>query len=108
MIPMNGKKLENVIIAFKKAHREKENVQVCDNWQLRVMAIIRGYSKDKYNTGFLDLFQQFVWRLAPVSFLVILLLGIVITRLDFLSDYKLIKLFIIDPSDFSFFSLYKG
>ena len=48
------------------------------------------------------LFEQFVWRLAPVTFLLILVLAIFLIKLDLIPDYEMVKLFIDDPVEFTF------
>jgi bacteriocin-like protein len=105
---MNEKELNNVIGAFKTAHREKEKVHVRESLKTEIMNHIRDGIMDDERAGFLDLFQQFVWRLAPVTCVIALLLGILLSRIDTLSDYELVKLFINNPSDMSFISLYDG
>ena len=101
---MEQKELNNIISTFKTAHQEKEKIHVSDNWQRGVMNSIR--SKNNFRAGFFDLFQQFVWKLVPVTCVLALLLGICLTRIDILSDYELVKIFINDPSDLSVISLY--
>ncbi|MBN2419106.1 MAG: hypothetical protein JXL81_06945 [Deltaproteobacteria bacterium] len=103
---MNQKELDNIINAFKAAYREKVNIPAGDSWQPGVMNLIRDESKNDVKAGFFDLFQQFVWRLVPVTCVLVLLLGFLLTQVDFVSDYALVKLFINDPSDLSLFSLY--
>ena len=105
---MDKKEQNKVISAFKTAYHEKEKIHVSDNWQIGVLNLIRGERKNEFIVGFFDLFQQFVWRLVPVTFILVLLLGILLTRIDFVSDYEMSKLFINDPSDVSLFSLYEG
>lgn len=103
---MDQKELNNVISAFKAAHQEKEKIHVSDNWKMGVMNLIRDDIKNDFKPSFIDLFQQFVWRLVPITCVLAMLLGILLTRIDILSDYELVKMFINDPSDLSFLSLY--
>lgn len=103
---MDQKEFNNIISAFKTAHQEKEKIQVTDNWQMRVMSLIRDKAGNDFGISFYDLFQQFVWRLVPVTCVLALLLGILLTQVDFLSDYEMVKLFINDPSDLSMLSIY--
>ena len=105
---MDPKKLNNVINAFKTAHREKEKIHVNDNWQMGVMNLIRDRIKNDVKISYFYLFQQFVWRLVPVTCVLALILGVVLTRIDIFSDYEMVKFFINDPSDMSFLSLYDG
>ena len=105
---MDKKEQNKVISAFKTAYLEKEKIHVSENWQTGVMNLIREAPGNDFRSGFFDLFQQFVWRLVPVTCILALLLGILLTRIDFVSDYEMSKLFINDPSDVSLFSLYEG
>ena len=105
---MDQKKLNNVISAFKTAHKEKEKIHISDNWQMSVMNLVRDKRKSDLRGSFFDLFQQLVWRLVPVTCILALILGVVLTRIDILSDYEMVKFFINDPSDMSFLSLYDG
>ena len=103
---MDQKEFNNIISAFKTAHQEKEKIQVTDNWQIRVMSLIRDKTGNDLVISFYDLFQQLVWRLVPVTCVLALLLGILLTQINFLSDYEMEKLFINDPSDLSMLSIY--
>jgi len=103
---MDKRELNNVISAFKTAHREKDKIHVSDNWQMGVMNLIRNEVKNDFRVSYFDLFQKFVWRLAPITCVLALMLGILLTRIDILSDYEMVKFFINDPSDLSFISQY--
>lgn len=108
MKPMDEKGLGNVIKVLKTPYLEKGNVHVSDHWELGVMNLIRDKSLYEVKSDFFKIFQQLVWKIAPVTGILALLLGIAVARIDFLSDYELVKIFINDPSDFSFLSLYNG
>ena len=103
---MDQKELNNVISAFKTAHYVKEKIHVSDVWQIGVMNLIRDKAGNDLVISFFDLFQQFVWRLAPVTCVLALLLGIALTQIDFLSEYEMVELFINDPSNLSMLSIY--
>ena len=105
---MEQKELNNIISAFKTAHREKEKIHVSDNWQMGVMNLVRDKVKNDFGVNFFDLFQQVVWRLVPVTCVLVLLLGIALTRINMLSDYEMTKFFINDSSDVSMLSVYDG
>ncbi len=108
MEPMGEKEFNNIINAFKAVHKEKESLEVSSNWQTNVMRTIRKNTIDQYQTAFFDIFQQFVWKIVPVSCALLLLLCFLMTQNSGLSDYEMAKLFINDPSDLSFISLYNG
>ena len=105
---MNQKELSKVISAFKTAHREKEKIHVREGLKADVMTLVRNEAGDDYCIGFFDLFQQFLWKLAPVTCVLALLLGILLSRIDVVSDDELARVFINSPSDMSFISLYDG
>lgn len=92
--------------ALASAYRDKEDAEVDDLWQVRVMGHIRSLSPSYSMTSYLELFQRFIWQLAPVAFVLVLLLGIVVSKVDFISDYEIVKMFIDDPADFSLLALY--
>ena len=91
--------------ALATAYYEKEKAEVGELWQLRVMRHIRSlgplYSKPRS----LEPFQRFVWRLVPVACVLVLLLGVALSQLDFVSDYELAKMFTEDPADFGLIDL---
>ena len=105
---MNQNEFSSIIGAFKKAHRQKEKIQVPESLKMDIMNLIRNEIRDDISVNFFDLFRQFVWKLAPVTCVLVLLLGILLSRIDTLSDYELVKIFINTPSDMSFLSLYDG
>jgi hypothetical protein len=94
--------------ALAAAYREKEKVEVGELWQVRVMGRIQDLGSPYPKTSFFELFQRFVWRLAPVACILVLLLGTALTQLNFVSDYEMAEMFIEDPADFSLFALYNN
>lgn len=105
---MNRKEIGNIIGAFKTAHREKEKIRVRDALKADIMDLVRNEIREDYSPGFFDFLQSALWKLAPVTCALALLLGILLSRIDILSEYELVKLFINNPSDMSFLSLYDG
>lgn len=92
--------------ALSAAFFEKEKAQVNELWQEKTMGRIRSLGHLFAKTGYLDLFQRFVWQLAPLSCAFILILGLVITQIDFIYDYEIAKVFIEDPADFGLVVFY--
>ena len=88
------------------AYREKEKALVGELWQGRVMVHIQNLGSLYPKTSFFELFQQFVWRLAPVTCALVFFLGVALAQRNFVSDYELTKIFIGDPADFSMFTLF--
>ena len=92
--------------ALASAYRNKENADVGDVWQVRAMGHIRSLGHPYSSTSYLELFQRFIWQLAPLAFILVVLLGIVVSKIDFVSGYEIAKMFIDDPADFSLLALY--
>jgi hypothetical protein len=94
------KKLKKTLSA---TYYEKEKAAVNALWQVRVMRRVRSLGPLNAQANYLELFERFVWRLAPVACLLILALAIALMKLDFVSDYEIAKSFMEDPLDFSLF-----
>jgi hypothetical protein len=99
-IKNNEKKLKETLTA---AYYEKEKAPVNERWQIRVMRHVRSLGPLNARTNYLELFEGLVWKLAPVACLLILALTIILTKLDFVSDYEIARAFMEDPWDFSLF-----
>ena len=108
MKSIGEKELDKVLSVFKDVHHEKEKLHVSDTWQANAMRLIRNHAGASFKIVFFDFFQGVVWKLAPVSCILVLLLGFLMTQSNTLTDYELAKIFINDPSDLSFISLYNG
>ena len=85
-----------------RAYHEKEKPEVDELWQMRVMSHIRSLGPVSSWRRYSILFEQSVWRLAPVTCLLILVLVALLIKLDFIPDYEMAKLFINDPVEFTF------
>jgi hypothetical protein len=85
-----------------RAYHEKEKPEVGDLWQISVMSHIRSLGPVSSTRSYFMFFEQSVWRLAPVTFLLILVLAVFLIKLDFIPDYEMAKLFIDDPLEFIF------
>ncbi len=85
-----------------RAYHEKEKPEIDELWQMRVMNHIRSLGPISARRKYFMLFEQSVWRLAPVACLLILVLAAFLIKLDFIPDYEMAKLFIDDPLEFIF------
>ncbi len=56
------KKLKETLTA---AYYQKEKAAVNERWQIRVMSHVRSLGPLKFKTNYLELFEGFVWKLAP-------------------------------------------
>jgi len=77
---------------LRRAYQERENVEVGDQWQEEVMRRIRELGEIEVRPSSVVMFEQLVWRLAPVTCLLILGLTLVLSTLDFISGYDVIQL----------------
>ena len=85
-----------------RAYHEKESPEVDELWQMRVMSHIRRLGPITSRKRYFMLFEQSVWRLAPVTCLLILVLAVFLIKIDLIPDYEMVKLFIDDPVEFTF------
>ena len=90
---------------LSSAYRKKENVEVSDVWQVKVMEHIRNLDPFHTQPSYLDLFQRLVWQLVPVACVLVLILGMVLSQVGFTTDYVIAKMFIEDPSNYSLLAL---
>lgn len=97
--------LTKLLKIFAATYRNKEGAEVGDPWQTRVMGRIHDLDPLQLKIHFMEVFQRFVWRLAPVAIILVLLLGAAITQLDMVSDYAVAEMFMEDPADFSLLAM---
>ena len=91
---MNSPKTEDDIMKaiLRKAYREKENIQVGDQWQQEVMRSVRTLGALQPTPSFPEMLEQLVWRLAPVTCLLIFGLTVLFAVFDFTSGYEVFQL----------------
>jgi hypothetical protein len=77
---------------LRRAYLERERVEIGDRWQEEVMRRIRELSEMEASPSSLVMFEQLVWRLAPVTCLLILGLTVLLSYFDFISGYDVIQL----------------
>jgi hypothetical protein len=85
-------KREALTEILRRAYQERENVEVDDQWQEGVMRRIRELGKIEARPSSLLMFEQLLWRLAPVTCLLILGLTLLLSSFDFISGYDVIQL----------------
>jgi hypothetical protein len=91
--------------ALGRAYWAKEKGGANPLWLTGVMGHVRRLSVPGTGVGFFDLFEPFVWRLAPVACSLVLILAAVISQLDFLADYEVARMLMVEPLDSSFFQI---
>jgi len=79
---------------LRRAYQERENVEVGDQWQEEVMHRLRGLGEIEARPSSLVMFEQLVWRLAPVTCLLILGLTLLLSSFNFISNDDLMQLLI--------------
>ncbi|MDM8554435.1 hypothetical protein QUF75_06865 [Desulfococcaceae bacterium HSG7] len=72
-----------------------------EQWEMRVMQRIRAMSHADACPDFYSLFNQFVWRLAPVSVIIIVALTVIMNSFDILTDLEIASMLADDPMGFS-------
>jgi hypothetical protein len=92
---------ERVLNALRSAYFSRESAEVGDMWlEARVMGHIRNLDPFYSRTGYFEVFQPFLWRLAPLACVLAVTLAVIMLNMDFLSDYELAKIIVSDPTDF--------
>jgi len=77
---------------LRRAYQEREKVEVGDQWQEGVMRRIGELAVVEAESSSLLMFEQLVWRLFPVTCLLILGLTMLLSSFDFISGYDVIQL----------------
>ena len=96
-------RLESV---FKRAFRDKEKAKPSEHWQQNMMSHVRSLEPLNATTNYFELFEQFVWRFAPVACVLIIMLTFCIVNLDLVPEYEVVKLFVEDPIEFSYVQIF--
>ena len=108
MKSINKEQFAKAIKALTLAYNNKEKIEVGDMWQTRVMGHVLSIGPLYTRTGYFELFQQFVWRLTPVTFILVGLLSLALVKMDFFADYEFTKSFVNDSSDLITLAMYSG
>lgn len=108
MASINKEQFAKVIKALGLAYAAKEKREVGDMWQARVMGHVLSMGPLYAKTGYFELFQQFVWRLTPVTFVLVGLLSLALVKMDFFADYEFTKAFVSNSSDLVTLAMYSG
>ncbi len=74
---------ESLRKAFRDAYAAKEREETGDGWQSAVMKRVRRMGPLTPASNFLPAFEHFVWRLAPVSCLLVIALTLLLMNIDF-------------------------
>ena len=99
------KSLEYRLEVLKKillqGYHEKEKLVLGDQWPMNVMGRVRRIGPLQAKPDPLMQFGQFVWRLTPVTCLLIIMSAAVLLKFDFTPDYNVLISFITDAEEIS-------
>jgi hypothetical protein len=99
------KSLEYRLEALKKillqAYHEKEKLELGDQWHTKVMDRVRKLGPLSSGPDPLMQFGQFVWRLTPVTCLLIIMSLAVLLKYDFTPGYNVLISFIPEAEEIS-------
>jgi len=84
---------------FRITYRDEEDIPISDSWRQQTMNRIRGLDLEPVRQGFGAFFEPFVWRLAPVTLAMILILSIALSNFDLVSDADVFRLFSYELED---------
>ncbi|MEE9120327.1 MAG: hypothetical protein V3U56_03450 [Syntrophobacteria bacterium] len=98
--PKTGHEVLEAIL--RKAYRQKENVEVGDQWQQEVMRRVRELGALQPTPSFPEMLEQLVWRLAPVTCLLILGLTVLFAVSDFTSGYEVFQFLMNGTEELTF------
>ena len=77
---------------LRRAYREKEKVEVGDQWQQEVMRRIGELGEIEASPSYLVMLEQLVWRLVPVTCILIIGLTVLLSSFNFISGYDIIQI----------------
>ncbi len=106
---MNPPKTDHKVLQaiLRKAHRQKEDIEVGDQWQQEVMRRVRELGTLQPTPTFPEMLEQLVWRLAPVTCLLIFGLTVLFAVSDFTSGYEVFQLLMNGTEELTF-ALFAG
>lgn len=106
---MSSPKTEDEVLKaiLKKAYQQKEEVEVGDQWQKHAMQSVRELGPLEPTVSFAVMLEQLVWRLAPVTCLLILGLAVLFAFVDFTSGYDVFQLLMNGTEEITF-TLFPG
>jgi len=89
--------------ALKAAYNAKENdgPKIGEQFEARVMRRIRALGPIHSRPDYLLLFEQFFWRLVPVTAVLIIVMAALAIQLYFVSEFDMTAIFMDDPLSFN-------
>ncbi|NIV92358.1 hypothetical protein GWN42_06025 [candidate division KSB1 bacterium] len=101
---MNPPRTEDEVLQaiLEKTYRQKENIEVGDQWQQEVMNRVREFGALQPTPSFAEMLEQLVWRLVPVTCLLILGFTVLFAVSDFTSGYEVFQLLLNGTEELTF------
>jgi hypothetical protein len=90
--------LDRLLLVWQRVYRSREIITVGDQWQTAAMRRIRLIGPLNSRTGFVELFEQMVWRLAPATSLLVIAL-VVVFLVSGLTQENDVLTFLNDPEE---------
>jgi hypothetical protein len=92
---------ERVADLLRQAYKGKELLVVGEGWRMRLMARIREMDPERMKVRFLPSFEHFVWRLAPVTTPLVLILIALLFKLDMGAGLDTLQMLMSSVEDFT-------
>ncbi len=92
--------LEKMKIIFSLLSRARKPPNLDHAWQEKVMNHVRVLETPAMEKGFEEQFRRIAWHLIPSACLVILLLALALTTVDFFPEYEMARQFIEEPTGY--------
>ena len=97
--------LDRLLSVWQRVYLSREIITIGDQWQTAVMRRIRLIGPLNYRTGFTELFEQMVWRLAPATSLLVIAL-VVVFLVTGLTQENDVLTFLNDPEELDLAQLF--
>ena len=105
---MSPRREENLKGILRQVYQEKEKIDIVDAGPEEVMRRIRKVGVLQPAPSFLEIFGSFVWRLAPIVCLLILVLSAVSLAVDFASGHDVFQVLMNGREELTLIQLFEG
>ncbi|MEW5722237.1 MAG: hypothetical protein AB1896_03965 [Thermodesulfobacteriota bacterium] len=95
-----------LLLSAAYRRREETGVELEGLGPEKIMYRIRCLGVRYHRVSYWDLFEAWVWRLAPLAGTLALLLGLIASQMDQGAGYDLANLLVEDPVDYSLYAFY--
>lgn len=97
--------LDRLLSVWQRVYLSREIITVGDQWQTAAMRRIRLIGPLNSRTGFTELFEQMIWRLAPATSLLVIAL-VVVFLVSGLTQENNVMTFLNDPEELDLAQLF--